>query len=59
MGLSEWKATAARRFGGATVGGRRRLPLAAAGVVLVERVLMEEVGSPVALLRALGDFARS
>jgi len=36
-----------------------RLPLAAAGLVLVERVLMEEVGSPMALLRALGDLARS
>ena len=36
-----------------------RLPLAAAGLVLVERVLMGEVGFPVALLRALGDFARS
>jgi hypothetical protein len=36
-----------------------RLPAAAAGLVLVERVLMEEVGSPVALLRALGDLARS
>ena len=36
-----------------------RLPLAAAGLVLVEQMLIEEVGSPVALLRALGDLARS
>jgi hypothetical protein len=36
-----------------------RLPLATAGPVLVERVLMDEVGSPVALLRALGDLGRS
>ena len=36
-----------------------RLPLTAAGLVLVERVLMAEVGSPVALLRALGDLGRS
>jgi hypothetical protein len=36
-----------------------RLPAAAAGLVLVERVLMDEVGSPVALLRDLGDLGRS
>jgi hypothetical protein len=36
-----------------------RLPLAAAGLLLVEQVLMDEVGSAVALLRALGDLARS
>jgi hypothetical protein len=36
-----------------------RLPLAAAGLILVERALMHELGPPVALLRALGDLARS
>jgi nucleoid-associated protein YgaU len=36
-----------------------RLPVAATGLVLVERVLTDEVGSPVALLRDLGDLGRS
>jgi hypothetical protein len=36
-----------------------RLPAAAAGLVLVERVLVDAVGSPVALLRDLGDLGRS
>jgi hypothetical protein len=34
-----------------------RLPAAAAGLVLVELALMDEVGSPVTLLRDLGDLA--
>jgi hypothetical protein len=36
-----------------------RLPAAAAGLVLVELALMDEVGSPVTLLRDLGDLGRS
>jgi hypothetical protein len=36
-----------------------RLPAAAAGLVPVERVLMDAVGSPLALLRDLGDLGRS
>ena len=36
-----------------------RLPAAATGLVLAELALMDEVGSPVALLRDLGDLGRS
>jgi hypothetical protein len=34
------------------------VPLIATGLVLLERVLMDEMGSPVMLLRALGDLGR-
>jgi LysM domain len=36
-----------------------RLPAAATGLVLVERVLIDGAGSPVALLRALGDLGHA
>ena len=35
-----------------------RVPAAAAGLVLVERALMDGLGSPVTLLRVLGDLGR-
>ena len=48
--------------GGASRRGDRwrsvRVPAAAAGLVLLERALMEQLGSPVTLLRVLGDLGR-
>jgi hypothetical protein len=50
-----------RRGSGAVVRrlGRRRWawPVAAAGLVLVGRVLVDDVGEPLRLLRVLGDLA--
>jgi hypothetical protein len=44
--------------GGTIAGGGARVPAAATGLILVEQVLMDDMGSPMMLLRMLGDLGQ-